>query len=137
MVDDFPLLTAVDTVWSLFRAKHCDVDGADSRRCLLERHLLWPLLQLQPLDTERNGAAGDDDGRAALGNGRQIVAEARELLSVQRWGACFPGRPGEHRRADLDHRPSAARERGAEGVGHQARLSKCSKGSRVLHTRLQ
>src|SRR5207253_1382674 len=85
-----------------------------------------------PLDTERNGAAGDDDGRAALGNGRQIVAEARELLSVQRWGACFPGRPREHRRADLDHRPSAARERGAEGVGHQARLSKCSKDARQL-----
>jgi hypothetical protein len=29
----------VDTVWSLFRAKHRDVDAADSRRCLLERHL--------------------------------------------------------------------------------------------------
>lgn len=39
MVDDAPLRTAVDTVWSLFRAKHRDVDAADSRRCLLERHL--------------------------------------------------------------------------------------------------
>ncbi|MBR0719022.1 hypothetical protein [Bradyrhizobium liaoningense] len=41
MVDDVPLRMAVDTVWSLFRAKHCDVDAADSRRCLLERHLQW------------------------------------------------------------------------------------------------
>ena len=39
MVDNAPLRTAVDTVWSLFRAKHRDVDAADSRRCLLERHL--------------------------------------------------------------------------------------------------
>ena len=27
------------TVWSLYRAKHRDVDAADSRRCLLQRHL--------------------------------------------------------------------------------------------------
>ena len=39
MVKDVPLRTAVDTVWSLFRAKHRDVDAAGSRRCLLERHL--------------------------------------------------------------------------------------------------
>ncbi|MGY8684448.1 hypothetical protein Q2941_42870 [Bradyrhizobium sp. UFLA05-153] len=39
MVADVSLRTAVDTVWSLFRAKHRDVDAADSRRCLLERHL--------------------------------------------------------------------------------------------------
>jgi hypothetical protein len=39
MVDDVPLRTAVHTVWSLYLAKHRDVDAADSRRCLLERHL--------------------------------------------------------------------------------------------------
>ncbi|MCK1742321.1 hypothetical protein IVA80_15970 [Bradyrhizobium sp. 139] len=39
MVDDVPLRTAVDTAWSVFLAKHRDVDAADSRRCLLERHL--------------------------------------------------------------------------------------------------
>ena len=39
MVDDAPLHTAVLTVWSLCLAKHRDVDAADTRRCLLERHL--------------------------------------------------------------------------------------------------
>jgi hypothetical protein len=39
MVDDLPLRTAVHTVWSLYLAKHRDVDAADTRRCLLERHL--------------------------------------------------------------------------------------------------
>lgn len=39
MVDDAPLRRAVDTVWSLHRAKHCDVDAADSRRCLLQHYL--------------------------------------------------------------------------------------------------
>jgi hypothetical protein len=39
MVDDAPLHTAVLTVWSLYLAKHRDVDAADTRRCLLERHL--------------------------------------------------------------------------------------------------
>ena len=39
MVDDVPLRTAVDTVWSLYLAKHRDVDASDTRRCLLERHL--------------------------------------------------------------------------------------------------
>jgi hypothetical protein len=37
MVDDVPLRTAVHTVWNL--AKHRGVDAADTRRCLLERHL--------------------------------------------------------------------------------------------------
>jgi hypothetical protein len=36
MVDDVPLPTAVHTVWSLYLAKHRDVDAAESRRCLLE-----------------------------------------------------------------------------------------------------
>jgi hypothetical protein len=39
MVDDVPLRTAVHTVWSLYLAKHRDVDASDTRRCLLERHL--------------------------------------------------------------------------------------------------
>ena len=39
MVDDVPLRTAVHTVWSLYLANHRDVDAADIRRCLLERHL--------------------------------------------------------------------------------------------------
>jgi hypothetical protein len=39
MVDGVPLRTAVYTVWSLYLAKHRDVDVADTRRCLLERHL--------------------------------------------------------------------------------------------------
>lgn len=39
MVDDDPLRTAVDIAWSVYRARHRHVDAADSRRCLLERHL--------------------------------------------------------------------------------------------------
>jgi hypothetical protein len=39
MVDEAPLRRAVDTAWSLYRAKQRDVDAADSRRCLLQRHL--------------------------------------------------------------------------------------------------
>ncbi|WP_426612532.1 hypothetical protein [Bradyrhizobium sp. McL0616] len=39
MVDEAPLGLAVDIVWSLYLAKHRDVDAADSRRCLLQRHL--------------------------------------------------------------------------------------------------
>jgi hypothetical protein len=33
------LQTAVDTAWSIYRATYARVDDADSRRCLLERHL--------------------------------------------------------------------------------------------------
>ncbi len=39
MADAFVLKTAVDTAWSVYRATHDDVDAADGRRCLLERHL--------------------------------------------------------------------------------------------------
>src|ERR1700739_559657 len=39
MVAAVLLRTAVHTVWSLYLAKHRGVDAADSRRCLLERHL--------------------------------------------------------------------------------------------------
>jgi hypothetical protein len=39
MIDDDPLRMAIDTAWSVYRAKHRGVDAADSRRSLLERHL--------------------------------------------------------------------------------------------------
>lgn len=39
MVDTVALRTAVDTAWSIFCATHDGVDAADSRRCLLDRHL--------------------------------------------------------------------------------------------------
>ena len=39
MVDIVTLRTAVETEWSIFRATRDGVDAADSRRCLLERHL--------------------------------------------------------------------------------------------------
>ncbi|MEK9284723.1 MULTISPECIES: hypothetical protein [unclassified Bradyrhizobium] len=39
MADEVSLKKAVDTAWSVYRATHDGVDAADSRRCLLERHL--------------------------------------------------------------------------------------------------
>ena len=33
MVDDVPLRAAVHTVWSLYLAKHRDVDAADTAAC--------------------------------------------------------------------------------------------------------
>lgn len=39
MVDDGSVRTAVDAAWSVYRSRHRDVDAADARRCLLERHL--------------------------------------------------------------------------------------------------
>ena len=39
MVDEVPLRKAVDTAWTAYLATHRDVDVADGRRCLLERHL--------------------------------------------------------------------------------------------------
>ncbi|WP_407116163.1 hypothetical protein [Bradyrhizobium sp. LMG 9283] len=39
MAEEVPLRKAVDTAWSVYRATHRDVDAADGRRCLLERHL--------------------------------------------------------------------------------------------------
>ena len=41
MVDEVPLRRAVAAAWSVYRATHRDVDAADGRRCLLERHLHW------------------------------------------------------------------------------------------------
>ena len=39
MVDECVLQQAVDTAWTLYRAKHDDVHEMDERRCLLERRL--------------------------------------------------------------------------------------------------
>ncbi|SCB54080.1 hypothetical protein GA0061098_102335 [Bradyrhizobium shewense] len=40
MVDEDVLKNATETAWTVYRAQHPDVDAHDSRRCLLERHLL-------------------------------------------------------------------------------------------------
>jgi hypothetical protein len=39
MVNEVLLRKAVDTAWTVYLATHRDVDVADGRRCLLERHL--------------------------------------------------------------------------------------------------
>jgi hypothetical protein len=39
MADEAPLRTLVAETWAVYLATHRDVDAADSRRCLLERHL--------------------------------------------------------------------------------------------------
>jgi hypothetical protein len=39
MADEVPLRKAADTAWTVYLATHRDVDAADGRRCLLERHL--------------------------------------------------------------------------------------------------
>ena len=39
MADEVPLRKAVATTWTVYLATHRDVDAADGRRCLLERHL--------------------------------------------------------------------------------------------------
>ncbi len=39
MVDEARLRKTVNTVWSVYLATHRGVHAADSRRCLLERHL--------------------------------------------------------------------------------------------------
>jgi hypothetical protein len=40
IVDDDVLKNATETAWTVYRARHPDVDLFDSRRCLLERRLL-------------------------------------------------------------------------------------------------
>lgn len=39
MVDEVPVKKAVQTAWAIYLATHQDVDVADGRQCLLERHL--------------------------------------------------------------------------------------------------
>lgn len=36
---DRSVRTATESAWTVYRARHRDVDVADARRCLLERHL--------------------------------------------------------------------------------------------------
>jgi hypothetical protein len=57
MVDDGQLRRAIDTAWSVYRARHREVDAADSRRCLLERHL----------HRRREARGGDADELTAFG----------------------------------------------------------------------
>ncbi|MCK1736630.1 hypothetical protein IVA79_22405 [Bradyrhizobium sp. 138] len=39
MVDEAVLKNATEIAWTVYRARHPDVDAKDSRRCLLERQL--------------------------------------------------------------------------------------------------
>jgi hypothetical protein len=39
MTDEASLRKAVDMAWTVYLATHREVDAADGRRCLLERHL--------------------------------------------------------------------------------------------------
>lgn len=39
MVDDVILNNAAETAWTVYRARHPDIDARDSRRCLLEHYL--------------------------------------------------------------------------------------------------
>ncbi|RXT42961.1 hypothetical protein [Bradyrhizobium betae] len=39
MVDEVVLKNATETAWTVYRARHPEVDEHDTRRCLLERHL--------------------------------------------------------------------------------------------------
>jgi hypothetical protein len=56
-VDDAVLKNATETSWTVYRARHPDVDAFDSRRCLLERHLLrrW---EERESDTEELASIG-------------------------------------------------------------------------------
>jgi hypothetical protein len=39
MVDEVSVRRAAETAWTVYRARHPDIDAHDGRRCLLERHL--------------------------------------------------------------------------------------------------
>lgn len=39
MVDEVAVRRAAETAWTVYRARHPDVDAQDGRRCLLGRHL--------------------------------------------------------------------------------------------------
>jgi hypothetical protein len=39
MASEVPLRNAIETAWTVYLATHSDVDAADDRRCLLERHM--------------------------------------------------------------------------------------------------
>jgi hypothetical protein len=57
MADEVPLRKAADTAWTVYLATHRDVDGADGRRCLLERHLQGRL-EARQSDAEELTCAG-------------------------------------------------------------------------------
>ena len=69
MVDDRSVRTAVDSAWSVYRARHRDIDPADARRCLLERHL------------QRRWEAHEGDAEDLMGFGVGYL----ELLSHDDW----------------------------------------------------
>jgi hypothetical protein len=58
MVDKVPLRKAVDTAWTVYLATHRDVDVADGRRCLLERHLQRSLAEARQSETEELTCSG-------------------------------------------------------------------------------
>ncbi|WP_342739881.1 hypothetical protein [Bradyrhizobium sp. B117] len=39
MAEDVVLKNATETAWTVYRARHPNVDAHDGRRCLMERHL--------------------------------------------------------------------------------------------------
>ncbi len=57
MVDEVALKNAMETAWTVYRARHPDVDAHDSRRCLLERHL-YSKLEVWRSDTEELAGFG-------------------------------------------------------------------------------
>lgn len=56
MVDEV-VRKAVDTAWTVYVATHREVDLADGRRCLLERHLQGTLTASQ-IETEELTCSG-------------------------------------------------------------------------------
>ncbi len=69
MADDASLRIAVDSAWTVYRARHRDVDAEDARRCLLERHL------------QRRWKARDGGAEELTGFGIGYL----ELLSNEEW----------------------------------------------------
>jgi hypothetical protein len=58
MVDEVPLRKAIDTAWTVYLATHRDVDVADGRRCLLERHLQRSWAEASQSETEELTCSG-------------------------------------------------------------------------------
>ncbi|WP_257175746.1 MULTISPECIES: hypothetical protein [Bradyrhizobium] len=51
-MDDAVVKNAAETAWTVYRARHPDVDACDGRRSLLERHLLLRRRQERASDAE-------------------------------------------------------------------------------------
>ena len=69
MTSELALREAVDTAWTVYLATHRNVDVADERRCLLERHLhrRWEAHESDTEELTRSGLAylkrlPEDDG---------------------------------------------------------------------------